>query len=219
MTGLWKYLEIICFSKRNYCVVKTLTVIYRCDNRASQKGPAVDQKVFSYFNTLLESRSYAAAARTLGITPQGLSSSVRRFEAELGVPLVTNVDGLIRPTTYGEQVSTCCREINESLANMKCALATLKAHERGIVRIGCVTGSLGFLGEGFFDGFGDVCIGSEVLATPDIDDAELERELLRGDHDFALLLNPSSPDLIKVPILRDRSFIWVNKKNSLAQKS
>lgn len=179
----------------------------------------MDQKAFGYFNTLLESKSYAAAARILGITPQGLSSSVRRFEAELGVPLVTNVDGLVRPTIYGEQVSICCHEVNESLTNMKRALATLKAHERGIIRVGCVTGSLGFLGEGFFEEFGEVCIGSEVLTVPDIDDAELERELLRGDHDFALLLNPSSTDFIKVPILRDQSFIWVNKKNPLAQKS
>ena len=46
----------------------------------------MDAKVFGYFIEVCSRRSLSAAARALGITPQGLGASMRRLESELGVP-------------------------------------------------------------------------------------------------------------------------------------
>ena len=51
----------------------------------------MDIKVCRYFTTLARTKSYARASRELFLTTQGLSTSIKRLEATMGVPLISNV--------------------------------------------------------------------------------------------------------------------------------
>lgn len=44
----------------------------------------MDTKVFRYFIELASVKNYSRAAKTLYISPQGLSSSIKRLEGSIG---------------------------------------------------------------------------------------------------------------------------------------
>ena len=62
----------------------------------------MDIKVCRYFITLAQTKSYAKAARELYLTTQGLSTSIKRLEATMGVPLISNETGSLELTEYGK---------------------------------------------------------------------------------------------------------------------
>lgn len=61
----------------------------------------MDIKVCRYFTTLARTKSYARASRELFLTTQGLSTSIKRLEATMGVPLISNGSGTLELTEYG----------------------------------------------------------------------------------------------------------------------
>ena len=60
----------------------------------------MDIKVCRYFTTLARTKSYARASRAF-LTTQGLSTSIKRLEATMGVPLISNGSGTLELTEYG----------------------------------------------------------------------------------------------------------------------
>lgn len=181
----------------------------------------MDIKVLRYFETLCECRSIAKAAAELGITPQGLTSAVKRIQHELGERVVKQEGGTVAPTEYGRLLLELARDVNGSVDRFRRAFSAMQSHMHRLIKVGCVIGSIGYLGSGFFDSFNEERLGgdgpgAQVLVSAEVPDDELQAALLRGDYDFALALNPASDDLVKLQVVDDYSFFWVRDGDPLA---
>lgn len=179
----------------------------------------MDVKFFSYFECLCRHRGYAAAAEELGMTPQGLMSAVRRASDEVGEELVTTRHGMVEPTSYGALFTQLSGDVLESVADFKRAVATTRSHERGLVRVGFIIGSLGYFGEGLFDEFNKANDDVQVYLTAELPDDDLQEALLAGDYDFGVMINVSSEQLVRLHVASDYSFLWVREDDSLASRA
>lgn len=176
-------------------------------------------KTIRYFQTACHSRSVAEAARRCGISPQGLSLAIRRLEAEQGVPLLGIDNGVISITPYGRIYLQFCDETLQSLEKMRSSVATMRAHERGVIRLGCMMGFMGYVGEGAFD---DARTSDgrplEVSAEEVGTELELEQRLLEGSLDVGILAHPSSEELARRAILTDGHFVWMRRNHEFANR-
>jgi DNA-binding transcriptional LysR family regulator len=178
----------------------------------------VDTNVFGYFIAVERYGSYARAARDLGISPQGLSSAIRRLETELGVPLVDTRLGHISLTKYGRYFLEGARRMDGDFREMRQGLEAMATHDANIVEVGCALGIIGYLGEDVIERF-NATSNAQALLTDELPDAECERRLLDGSYDVCLMTSPVSIDgLIAVPIVCDYQFLWVSTRNPLSRK-
>lgn len=176
----------------------------------------LDTKIFSYFLVACRHQSFARAAQELHISPQGLGNAMRRLERELGVPLFddSGIPGGLTP--YGRLVRDYAQQVHDSLTDMRRGIDALLAHSRNVVRLGCSSGVLGYLGEGIIEGFNEGDLGTQVLVTGEMPDLRCERALIAGECELALLVDPPSDDFVAIPIVRDYQFFWVHVRNPLS---
>ena len=178
----------------------------------------MDTKLFTYFTALCRHRSVASAARELDITPQGLSSAIKRLEVELGASLFTGPLGSSGLTEHGRYFLEQAELIEGSLGTMRRGMDSITAHANNIVKLGCSMGIIGYLGEDAIDRFNASDADCQVLLSDEMPDTECERRLVAGEYDYALLINPVDRDLVSVPIVDDYQFVWVNRRSTLAEK-
>lgn len=179
----------------------------------------MDTKVFAYFLAVSKYRSFARAAHELGISPQGLNSSMRRLESELGVPLFNDMYGTGELTDYGELFLEYARQIDGSLRDMRRGFDVMLAHSRNVIKLGCSIGVLGYLGEHVIDEFNKASEDAQVLVNGEEPDVRCERSLSEGAYDLALLVNPASTEFVTVSLVEDYQFFWINTKNRLSEKA
>lgn len=177
----------------------------------------VDTKIFGYFIELQRCQSYSRAAQRLHISSQGLYGAMKRLEGEVGVPLFDTSLGATALTEYGKVVLEYAECVEGSLTGMRSALDTLQTHARGVIRLGCSVGLVGYLGEQVIDDFNETSDESQVLVTDELPDLQCERHLLADKYDLGLVTNPVvCDDLVAIPMVEDYQFLWINKRNRLA---
>ncbi len=182
----------------------------------------MDTKAFAYFEAVCRHGGFSGAARELGISKQALSSFLARLSEEQGVSLLDVGSAGVAPTSYGRIFLGCCRDVNERLARLARELETERAHLSNILRVGFVAGSLTFFGETMFEEFAErpgAGGKGEVLAVVYAEGGELERALLGGEVDFAVLRHPPAAGVMAVPLVRDTMFFWVGRNNPLSRKA
>lgn len=178
----------------------------------------METRCYLYLSTVERCRSVPRAAKELGITPQGLARAVRRLEEELGCPLYTGALGTSDLTEQGRCVLEHGQAVLAEEHSMRHALDAINAHTANIIRLGCSTGLLGYLGEGAFEGFNREG-GCQVFVSEELPDSECEARLSQGEYDYALLVNPPDPSFAAIPIVEDYQFIWASRDDALAAKS
>ena len=100
----------------------------------------MDIKVYRYFITLARTKNYAKAAKDLYITPQGLSSSIKRLESSLGVPLFDSRSGSIELTEYGAILYRRVRSILREHDEMQEEIRSLYRRKSGRILLSASTG-------------------------------------------------------------------------------
>lgn len=95
----------------------------------------MDVRHLRYLLAVAEERSFAAAARKLGITQQALGQSVSTLETELGVKLFERGSGT-EPTVYGRALLKHAAIVDTEMQRAQSALQQLKEATAGEVRIG-----------------------------------------------------------------------------------
>ena len=80
-------------------------------------------------------RSFAAAARELGVSPSALSQSVRQLEARLGVSLLTRTSRSVALTDAGHALITALQPAMGDMNRAWDALSIRKGKPRGLLRI------------------------------------------------------------------------------------
>ncbi len=179
----------------------------------------MDVKAFQYFTTVCRCHNIPRAAAELGISAQGLSGSMSRLSQELGAPLFSTSDGVVEPTIYGKAVLGHASEINASLSAMRREVETLLAHDRHLVRVGFITGALGYLGEGLIDEFNDSCADAQALVACESTNSDVLRRLRDGECDVAVIAEkPESGKVQSNELVRDSYFLWVSEKNALSRR-
>ena len=82
----------------------TKNSVDEAEGRLRLRSLHLDPRKLLYFTTLVEHGSFTKAARVLGISQPGLSTSMNRLEAELGLQLVARGSWGVTPTYYGEML-------------------------------------------------------------------------------------------------------------------
>ncbi len=87
------------------------------------------------FTSVVETGSFAAAARKLGVTPSAVSRRVGLLEDELGVQLLARTTRTLRLTEDGRAFHERCVRILEEWSEARTALVRARAKPQGIVRV------------------------------------------------------------------------------------
>jgi LysR family transcriptional regulator for bpeEF and oprC len=88
-----------------------------------------------FLTATVESGSFAAAARRLGVTPSAVSRRVAQLEAELGVQLLARTTRRLRTTQDGQAFYEHCVRILARLEEARDQLARTSASPSGVLRV------------------------------------------------------------------------------------
>ncbi|MBX9150694.1 LysR family transcriptional regulator [Rhodococcus qingshengii] len=89
-------------------------------------------------HAVAENGSVAAAARTLHVTPSGISQQLNKLEREVGVPLLEPQGRGVRLTEAGRILARRTAEVLSTLAQAEAEIASLQSEVTGRVRIGAL---------------------------------------------------------------------------------
>jgi DNA-binding transcriptional LysR family regulator len=95
----------------------------------------VDLKVLAVFVKVAERRSFAHAARDLGITQSGVSNAISRLENQLGVRLLARTTRRVNLTEDGAAFFERCKRILADLEEAEMLLGQGRVTPRGRLRI------------------------------------------------------------------------------------
>ena len=87
------------------------------------------------FLAVAEERSFAAAARRLGLSPSATGKAVARLETRLGVPLFNRTTRHVSRTAEGELLFDRARRIHDEWRETEASLAQGKAVPHGRLRV------------------------------------------------------------------------------------
>ena len=95
----------------------------------------IDLKTLTVFVKVAEQRSFAQAARTLGITQSGVSNAVSRLEQRLGVRLLARTTRHVNLTEDGAAFLDRCRRILADLEEAEMVLGRARITPTGRLRV------------------------------------------------------------------------------------
>jgi len=104
----------------------------------SDQAPILDElRAMAIFATVVRSGSFAAGARTLGLTRAVVSHHIRALEAKLGVPLAQRSTRSFSLTPAGDAFRVHCERLLDEAHDGIRGMELLRAEPRGEVRITC----------------------------------------------------------------------------------
>jgi DNA-binding transcriptional LysR family regulator len=105
---------------------------------SNSPSPILDElRAMAVFATVARSGSFAAAARTLGLTRAVVSHHIRALETRLGVPLAQRSTRSFSLTPAGEAFRVHCERLLDEAHNGIHGMELLRAEPRGEVRVSC----------------------------------------------------------------------------------
>ena len=181
---------------------------------------SVDSKVFGYVVALADTGSYARAAKQLYITPQGLSSAIKRLESTMGVPLFKgDHDGTVL-TPYGRIFYQFALSFESGYDAAMDEIEKLRRQESKTMLLSVSTGLFNVMSREALLQFNETAsTGARIEILRTMVDYDCESYLLDKACDFALLNNPVDHHaLLSVPLHKDTMFLWVSSASPLARK-
>lgn len=171
-----------------------------------------------YFELVYELHSYAAAARQIPMSPQGLTKAIKALQAELGVPLFELDDnGAPVPTAFAHEVYEFVEVEKSNKRLLDEALRRLQGEQSYEIRLGCSLGVIGALGPDFLEGFR--ALHPEIhIAYWETNDELCERGIREERYDLGLVVTPIPPDFEGRVLYRCPVYFWVNSEDPLAAR-
>lgn len=180
-------------------------------------GASVNLNQLKYFRAAYEKRSYAAAAKSIPISHQGLKKSIASLENELGVPLFETGDSnVLTPTDYADELERFASTVDGEFDGLMRAFDRI-TRSRNTIRLGTSPGVLGFLGLDFLKAFRREHPGIGI-AEEELSDLRCDDALRNGDFDLALVVDPCPDDFASIPLYAHERSVWVSRKDPLAGK-
>ncbi len=178
----------------------------------------MDTRVFHYFVELAHTKNYSQAAKTLYISPQGLSSSIKRLEKQLGVALVEADGKGVKLTEYGDIFRHYAHELSLKIDDMEREIDDARRKNSGLLKLAVSIGLFNVFPRAAIQEFNDnpnTCASVESVKTMLDDDCE--QSLLDKICDFALLNDPIDHSVFSsIPMHKDMMFLWMKNDDELA---
>ena len=178
----------------------------------------MDIKDLTYFEAICRHGNLARAARSLDITPQGLSKIVKNLETELGTPLLNRTGNGITLTEagayLGQHLPEFLHEYHHICSELRC-IAQRTSHEihllsaYGILRLvtpDCL--------EAFREQYPDI-----RLTYQEFPDRQVEQRFLEGEGDVAFTVgNHALKHVDAIAMEKFEIKLMVHKDNPLSRK-
>lgn len=171
-----------------------------------------------YFEAVLEKGSYAAAAKAIPMSHQGLMKSMSALQKELGVPLFVSREGssALVPTAYATALASYAACVREGHDRLTAEFARI-ARQGSVLKLGASTGVLGLLGIGFLSRFREAHPGVS-LVEEELPDLRCDEGLSDGTFDLALTVMPCDEAFETTPLYETDRYVWVRRSDELAKK-
>ncbi len=167
-----------------------------------------------YFKILYQKLDYAAAARAIPISYQGLKRSMQSFEENLGIHLFDIGErDCLKPTPYADLLYGTAQKWIDDAHALERAFGSLRNSGKRMIALGVATGaqhSLSRLEK--FESFHDD-IALDVIEYPD---CIVDEMLGNGVVDLAITAEPFDLSFTTIPLVRFRSCVWVRNDHRLA---
>jgi DNA-binding transcriptional LysR family regulator len=176
----------------------------------------LNSKILHYFATIVAQGSYTKAAEHLGIAQSALSIAMRKFEDQLGMPLLIRSSKGVVVTKEGEVLLVHCKDILARISDAETALNDLRGLEQGEVSIGIP----GMMGSYFFP---EILMAFKFkypnlkLSIIEGGTQTIKEKLLSGELDLGVIVDDHLPDSLQVQrFVRPQMVAAVGKNHALA---
>lgn len=150
----------------------------------------------------LEQGSLTKAGESLGYTQSGVSWIIKKFEEELGVPLLIKTNSGVEATHEAQAMLPTFRDIINSEEKLMQQADEFRGLHRGTLRVGSfISTSIHWLPQViayFRDNYPEI----EVHIT-ECGQEDIIRGVLEGSMDLALMSEPDVPDIDFIPVVED----------------
>lgn len=171
-----------------------------------------------YFEAVFQKRSYAAAAKAIPMSHQGLLKSINALQKELGVPLFSVEEGstVVVPTAYAMAFHEFVEAVRAGRDQLEGEFARI-VRDSSTVRLGASTGVLGLLGLVFLRSFRSRNPALSVLEE-EVADLRCDERLADGTFDLGLTVGPFDERFETVPLYRMDRYVWISRRDRLARR-
>lgn len=171
-----------------------------------------------YFTAVAETKNFTEAAARLHVSQPALSYQIKRLENELGARLFDRTSRKVSLTVDGRTFLPLAQSVllkaEEAVRVMEERLGVMT----GKVRFGCIPSAAAFIVPPVLATFRRNFPGIEVSLL-EAGAGELERAVLDGSADFAVVSDPHAPDALEVtPLLSEELFLVVPNHHPLAAR-
>lgn len=178
-------------------------------------------KELLYVKTVAEEKSISKAARRLFMAQPSLSQSIQRIEEGLGTPLFNRTNSGLTLTFAGERYCHMATQILKMYEDFELEISDINNLRTGRVHIG-ITNHLGTLMLApVLPRYREICSYIELYIHEE-NTADLERMLLSGEIDFAIMHAPgeTAPSQLEYDILgRDPFVAAIAPNHPLTEKA
>jgi DNA-binding transcriptional LysR family regulator len=105
----------------------------------------IDVDALIAFAAVIDTGSFSAAAARLGQTPSGVSRTVSRLEAQLGMTLMVRTTRRLDLTEEGSWLLARARKVLAELEDTEAQVVARRSQPSGVVRVNAATPALGHL--------------------------------------------------------------------------
>ncbi|MFT7682194.1 MAG: LysR family cyn operon transcriptional activator [Moritella dasanensis] len=176
----------------------------------------LNSKTLHYFATIVAQGSYTKAAEHLGIAQSALSIAMRKFEQQIGMPLLIRSSKGVVVTKEGEVLLVHCKDILARISDAETALNDLRGLEQGEVSIGIP----GMMGSYFFP---EILMAFKFkypnlkLSIMEGGTQTIKEKLLSGELDLGVIVDDNVPDTLQIQrFVRPQMVVAVGKNHVLA---
>ncbi len=176
----------------------------------------LNSKILHYFVTIVAQGSYTKAADHLGIAQSALSIAMRKFELQIGMPLLIRSSKGVVVTKEGEVLLAHSKDILARISDAETALSDLRGLDQGEVSIGIP----GMMGSYFFP---EILMAFKFkypnlnLSIMEGGTQTIKEKLLSGELDLGVIVDDHIPDSLQVQrFIRPQMVAAVGKNHALA---
>ncbi|HZJ02614.1 MAG TPA: LysR family transcriptional regulator [Thermoleophilia bacterium] len=161
-----------------------------------------------YFAAVADALSFTEAAAKLRVSQPALSYQIKQLENELGARLFDRTSRKVSLTVDGSTFLPLAQTVL-----LKAEEATRVMEERlgvvtGSVRFGCIPSAAAYLVPPILASFAHNWPGIQVTLV-ETGAGDLERSVLDGSADFAIISDPHAPELLEVTELMEEDLLLV----------
>lgn len=179
----------------------------------------MENRQMRYFLEICRQMSFSKAAKSLYISQQALSKSIKNLEVELGVPLFDRTNAGIRLTVYGKYLEKKARQILEDLESVCGHMAQMKNSQQGEVQVAVSFGVISSFPPDWLSRF-QQDYPNIAVTVREYPDRMCEQMVSSEQADLGFTIAPVDEAQFRSRVLiKDTMCLLIHEKNPLSRKA